>query len=601
MNDNDKVKLLIDGMQVEVPADFTIRQAAENVGIDIPVLCWHNDLREEGNCRVCLVEVEGQPTYQPSCAYKVAEGMKVKVNTPELIKARRMVLELILSRHNMDCLNCERNTHCELQTLADKYGMRENRFENEPPQLPIDSSSVVIRDASKCINCGRCIRACNEVQTAYALDWAGRGYEKIASPTAGKPLAETTCINCGQCINVCPTGALMERDDTAQVWEWINDPEIHTVVQTAPAIRASVGEACGLPPGYLSTGKLAGVLKMLGFDRVMDTNFTADLTILEEGTEFLTRVTKALREGDKSVALPLITSCSPGWIKFMETFESDFIPNISTCKSPQQMFGALAKTYYPEKEKIDPAKVRVVSIMPCTAKKFECDRPEMKSSGYQDVDVVLTTRELARMIKLHGVNFDMVKETKWDDPMGVSTGAADIFANTGGVMEAALRTVYELVTGDPIPTLHFEPVRGFGLDEHGAITAKEAEIRIEKATKGYEFLVGVTVKVAVAHSTGAARRLLDSVRTGEKSYHFIEIMACPGGCIGGGGQPRPTSWKIKAERAAAIYQEDDNRELRKSHVNPGITQIYEEFLGKPNSHKAHELLHTHYQAQDSIR
>ncbi len=589
-----KVTITIDGIEMKVPADFTIHQAAKLAGIDIPVLCWHNDLHATGNCRVCVVEIEGNPLYQPSCATPVADGMKIKVNTPELLKARKMVLELMLSRHNMDCLNCERNTHCELQTLADKYGFRGNRFENEPHWLPIDSSGVVVRDASKCINCGRCIKACNEVQTAYALEWDGRGYEKIASTTAGKPLAETTCINCGQCINVCPTGALMERDDTAIVWEWINDPEIHVVVQTAPAIRASVGEACGLQPGYLSTGKLAGVLKHLGFDKVMDTNFTADLTILEEGTEFLTRVTKAVKDGDKKVALPLITSCSPGWIKFMETFYHDFIPNISTCKSPQQMFGALAKTYYAEKAKIDPAKIRVVSIMPCTAKKFECTRPEMCDSGYQDVDAVLTTRELARMIKLYGINFDMVKEDKFDDPMGISTGAADIFANTGGVMEAALRTVYELVTGDPIPTMHFEPVRG--LDG-----IKEAEIKIEKTAKGYEFLKGVTVKVAVAHSTGMARKLLEAVRKGEKSYHFIEIMGCPGGCVGGGGQPRPTSWKIKAERAAAIYKEDDQRELRKSHVNPGIKQIYEEFLGKPNSHKAHELLHTHYHARDSIR
>ena len=590
----DKVKLTIDGMQAEVPSDYTIMMAAKTVGIDIPALCWHNDLREEGSCRICIVEVEGQPTWQPSCAYRVGEGMKVKVNTPELIKARKMVLELMLSRHNMDCLNCERDTHCELQAVADRYGMRENRFENEPEWRLPDTSGILVRDTSKCINCGRCIRACNEVQTAYALEWDGRGYGKIASTTANKPLAETTCISCGQCINVCPTGALIERDDTGVVWGWINDPEIHTVVQTAPAIRASVGEACGLEAGYLSTGKLAGVLRMLGFDRVMDTNFTADLTILEEGTEFLTRVTKAVKDGDKTVALPLITSCSPGWIKFMETFESDFIPNISSCKSPQQMFGALAKTYYAEKAKIDPAKIRVVSVMPCTAKKFECARPEMCDSGHRDVDAVLTTRELGRMIKLHGINFGMVRESKWDDPMGLSTGAADIFANTGGVMEAALRTVYELVTGDPIPTMTFTPVRGLeGI--------KEAEIKIEKTAKGYEFLKGVTVKVAVAHSTGMARKLFDAMRKGEKSFHFVEIMGCPGGCIGGGGQPRPTSWKIKAERAAAIYKEDEQRELRKSHVNPGIAQIYKEFLGEPNSHKAHELLHTHYVARDSVR
>ncbi len=590
----EKVSVIIEGKQISVPSDASILEAAKAAGFDIPVLCWHNDLHASGNCRICVVEVEGQPLFQPSCACKVSEGMKVKINTPELHKARRMVLELMLSRHNVDCLNCERNTHCELQTLADKYGMRDSRFPNEPHHAAIDNSGVVIRDTSKCINCGRCIRACNDVQTAYALEWDKRGYEKIASTTANKPLAETTCINCGQCINVCPTGALTERDDTGKVWNWLNDPSIHTVVQTAPAIRASVGEACGLQPGYLSTGKLAGALRMLGFDKVMDTNFTADLTILEEGTEFLTRVTKAVKDGDKSIALPLITSCSPGWIKFMETFESDFIPNISSCKSPQQMFGALAKTFYAEKAKIDPAKIRVVSIMPCTAKKYECDRPEMCDSGHKDVDAVLTTRELARMIKLCGINFSTIEETKWDDPMGVSTGAADIFANTGGVMEAALRTVYELVTGDPIPTMTFTPVRGLeGI--------KEAAVTIEKTAPGYEFLKGVTVKVAVAHSTGMARKLFDAMRKGEKSFHFVEIMGCPGGCVGGGGQPRPTSWKIKAERAAAIYKEDENREMRKSHVNPAVTAIYKEFLGKPNSHKAHELLHTHYVKRDNVR
>lgn len=598
----ERVNVHIDGVQVNVPADFTILQAAKMAGIDIPVLCYHPDLREAGNCRICVVEIEGQPLFQPSCAYKVADGMKVKTSSPEIIKSRKMVLELMLSRHNVDCLNCERNTHCELQAAADKLGMRDNRFPNEPSHNPIDRSGVVVRDASKCINCGRCIRACNEVQTAYALEWNARGYEKIASTTENKPLADTTCINCGQCINVCPTGALVERDDTAKVWEWLNDPEIHTVVQTAPAIRASVGEACGLTAGYLSTGKLAGALKMLGFSKVMDTNFTADLTILEEGTEFLTRVTKAVRDGDTSIALPLITSCSPGWIKFMETFYSDFIPNISSCKSPQQMFGALAKTYYAEKAKIDPAKIRVVSIMPCTAKKYECDRPEMCDSGHKDVDVVLTTRELGRMIKRNGINFDTVQEAKWDDPMGISTGAADIFANTGGVMEAALRTVYELVTGDALPALlNFTPVRGFGLEADGSITAKEAAVTIEKTAPGYEFLKGVTVKIAIAHSTGAARKLFDAIRKGEKSFHFIEIMGCPGGCVGGGGQPRPTSWKIKTERAASIYKEDEQRELRKSHLSPAVDQIYKEFLGKPNSHKAHDLLHTHYVKRESIK
>jgi len=590
----DKITLNVDNIEVKVPSDFTVLQAAKLAGVSIPSLCHHPDLRNTGNCRICVVDVAGQRVHQPACSFKVWEGMEVKTNTPELIKSRKMILELMLSRHNVDCLNCERNTNCELQDLADQYGMRENRFPNEANMLPIDDSGVVMRDVSKCINCGRCIRSCNEVQTAYALEWSNRGYEKIASTTADKPLADTTCINCGQCINVCPTGALTERDDTAKVWEWINDPEIHTVVQTAPAIRASVGEGCGYDPGYLSTGKLAASLKRIGFDKVMDTNFTADLTILEEGTEALGRFTAALRDGKADVALPIVTSCSPGWIKFMESFYPEFIPNISSCKSPQQMFGALAKTFYAEKATIDPSKIKVVSIMPCTAKKYECDRPEMYDSGFKDVDVVLTTRELARMIKLAGINFDALSDDSFDDPMGISTGAADIFANTGGVMEAALRTVYEIVTGDEIPTMHFEPVRG--LDG-----IKEANITIEKTAPGYEFLSGVTVKVAVAHSTSKARKLFDAMKSGEKAYHFVEIMGCPGGCIGGGGQPRPTSWEIKAKRAAAIYDEDDHREMRKSHVNPGVKMIYEEFLGEPNSHKAHELLHTHYTKRTSIK
>ncbi len=591
---SERVNVTIDNIEVSVPTDFTVLQAARMADIEIPTLCHHPDLRDTGNCRMCIVKVEGQRVFQPACAFKVYDGMKVTSNNNDIIKSRKLILEMILARHNVDCLNCERNTNCELQDLAEQYGMRDNRFPNEASELPIDNSSVIVRDASKCVNCGRCIRACNEVQTAYALEWDGRGYEKIASTTANKPLEETTCINCGQCIMVCPTGALMERDDTSIVWDWIADPEIHTVVQAAPAIRASIGEACGYDPGYLSTGKLVSALRRVGFNKVMDTNFTADLTILEEGTEALTRFTKALRDGDKDVALPIITSCSPGWIKFVETFYPEYLPNISTCKSPQQMFGALVKTYYAEKEKIDPKKIRSISIMPCTAKKFECDRSEMTSSGYKDVDIVLTTRELARMIKLGGIKFDALKEDKWDDPMGLSTGAADLFANTGGVMEAALRTVYEIVTGTPIPTLNFEPVRGL-------TGIKEASITFENTVDEYSFLKGATVNVAVAHSTGNARKLMDSIKSGEKSYHFVEMMACPGGCIGGGGQPRPVSWEIRKRRADAIYKEDEHRELRKSHENPTITRIYEEFLGAPNSHKSHELLHTHYVKRDSIK
>ncbi|MFO7735789.1 MAG: [FeFe] hydrogenase, group A, partial [bacterium] len=385
-----------------------------------------------------------------------------------------------------------------------------------------------------------------------------------------------------------------EQDDIEKAWSYIEDPEIHTVVQTAPAIRAAIGEACGLDAGYLSSGKMFGAIKALGFDKAMDTNFTADLTIIEEGHEFLGRLTKALKEKEEGISFPMITSCSPGWIKFMETFYPDFIPNISTCKSPQQMFGPIAKTYYAEQAGIDPEKMRVISIMPCTAKKYECDRPEMNASGYKDVDIVLTTREFGRMIKETGLDFDHIEEVVPESPLGESTGAADIFANTGGVMEAALRTVYEVVTGTPIPTLNFTPVRGLeGI--------KEAEVTFETCVDDFKFLEGVTAKVAVAHTTGNARKVLDAVKSGEKTYHFIEIMACPGGCIGGGGQPKPVSWEIKMERAKAIYKEDEGKKIRKSHENPSITKIYEDFLGKPNSHKAHELLHTKYTNRSHLK
>ena len=590
---SDKVKVIIDGIEIEVPADFTVLQAAQLAGIDIPTLCYHPDLRNSGNCRVCIVEIEGMPLFQPSCAFKVYSNMKVKTNTAELRKARKMIVELIASRHHTDCLRCDSNLNCELQKLQDKMNLKEIRFEIQPDfEHPMDNSNIVQRDPSKCVNCGRCIRMCNEIQTVNALEWAGRGYHKMAMTTMEKPLAETACISCGQCINVCPVGALTERDDTELAWSFIDDPEVHTVVQTAPAIRAGLGEACGLEQGHLSAGKMFAAIKKVGFDKAMDTDFTADLTILEEGTEFLTRVTRAVKEGATDVAFPMFTSCSPGWINFIETFYPELLPNLSTCKSPQQMFGALAKTYYAEKAGIDPSKIKVISMMPCTAKKQECARPEMNASGYTDVDVVLTTREFAKMIKTANIDFDKLAEIKPDDPMGISTGAADIFANTGGVMEAALRTVYELVTGDAL-TLNFTPVRGLkGI--------KEADVTITKTAPGYEFLNGVTVKVAVASSTGLARKLLDSVKAGDKTYHFVEVMCCPGGCIGGGGQAKPTSWEIKAKRAAAIYREDESRELRKSHDSPAVAQIYKEFLGKPNSHKAHHLLHTHYHSKSHL-
>ncbi len=570
-----KVNVTIDGNKYEVPGDITVLEACKQAGIDIPVLCYHPDLRAVGSCRICVVEVEGQRVYQPSCAYPVNDGMVINTNTKEVREARKAALELILSRHPQDCLKCERNTSCELQALAADFGMTDVYYSNVLPAFKTEAESgVIVREHEKCINCGRCVRACQEVQTVNALEYYKRGYEKIVLPTGGKKLHETTCTYCGQCINVCPTGALHENDETGKVWEWIEDPNLHVVIQTAPAIRVSIGEAMGLEPGYLSTEKMVGAIRKLGFDKVFDTDFTADLTIMEEGHEFLHR----LKNGG---TLPMVTSCSPGWIKFMETFYSDMIPNISTCKSPQQMFGALAKTYYPEKAGLDASKIKVVSIMPCTAKKYECNRPEMKSSGYQDVDVVLTTRELAKMMKVAGIDFEEIQTSKFDDPFGITTGAAAIFGSSGGVMEAALRTVYEVVTGETLPSVDFEGVRG--LDG-----VKEATVRVGE----------LDVNVAIANGLSNARKVLDKVKSGEANYHFIEIMCCPGGCIGGGGQPRPTSPEKRKARMEAIYCEDANMTLRKSHESPAVDTLYKEFLKEPLGEKSHHLLHTHYTKRD---
>ncbi len=570
------VNVTIDGKQYNVPEGATVLEACKQAGIDIPVLCYHPDLTPVGSCRLCVVDIEGQRTFQPSCAYPVYDGMVVRTNTKEVREARKMALELILSRHPQECLTCERNNSCELQKLAADFNMTEIYFPNQLPAMQTEQESkVIVREHEKCINCGRCLRACQEVQTVNALEYMNRGYEKLPLPTGGRKLHETTCTYCGQCVNVCPTGALHEYDESDQVWEWIEDPDIHVVVQTAPAIRVSIGEEMGLDPGYLSTEKLVGGLRKLGFDKVFDTDFTADLTIIEEGHELLHRV----KNGG---TLPMITSCSPGWIKFMETFYSDLIPHVSSCKSPQQMFGALAKTFYPQKAGIDPAKVRCVSIMPCTAKKYECRRPEMNDSGYQDVDVVLTTRELGKMMKSVGIDFEEIAPDNYDAPLGLSTGAAAIFGATGGVMEAALRTVYEVVTGEELADIDLKMVRGME-------GVKEATVPVGD----------LNVKVAVTNGLSNARKVLDKIRAGEADYHFIEIMCCPSGCVGGGGQPRPTSPEKRQARMDAIYCEDCNMEIRKSHKNPAITAIYEEFLKEPLGERSHHLLHTKYKAQDS--
>ncbi len=568
------VTLTIDGRQVTVPAGTSVLEAATQAGVKIPTLCYLEGLNEIGSCRLCVVEIEGAKTLAASCVTPAAQGMVVHSNTRQVREARRAVLELIISNHPFDCLTCVRSGSCELQALAESLGIREIRFAGAKAHHAVDNSTPsIVRDPDKCILCRRCVAVCEQVQGVSAINVSGRGFNSVVSPAGQLPLGDAACTLCGQCILVCPTGALSEVDSTRKVWEALGDAKKHVVVQTAPAIRVALGEEFGLAPGSIVTGQLVAGLRALGFDRVFDTNFTADLTILEEGNELLQRLTTG-------GTLPMITSCSPGWIKFIEHFYPDMLGNLSTCKSPQQMFGALAKTYYAERAGVDPADMFVVSIMPCTAKKFECERPEMRSSGYQDVDAVLTTRELARMLREAGIDPTALEPEDYDAPLGIGTGAAVIFGATGGVMEAALRTVYEVVMKQDLPSLDFREVRGFeGI--------KEAEV----------VLGDTTVRVAVAHTLGNARKLLERVRSGEAFYHFIEIMACPGGCIGGGGQPIGTNTERRLERIDAIYQADRDLPLRKSHDNPEVKQLYEEFLGEPLGHKSHELLHTQYTAR----
>ncbi len=578
----EMVNLTIDGQEVQVPKGSTVLEAAQKAGIDIPTLCHLKDINKIGACRVCVVEIEKARGLQPSCTYPVTEGMVVRTNTAMVRESRKAVVELILSNHPMECLTCSRSTDCELQALAKKLGIKEIRFQGENSNFPMDTSNpAIVRDPNKCILCRRCVAVCNEVQGVGALGLNERGFNSIVAPAFQHPLSEVNCVYCGQCVNVCPVGALKEKDEMQKVWDAINDPEKHVVLQTAPAVRAALGEEFGLPIGTIVTKKMVAAIRRLGIDKIFDTDFTADLTIMEEGNEFLDR----LQNGGK---LPLMTSCSPGWVKYCEQHYPEFLDNLSTAKSPQQMFGALAKTYYPEKCGIDAAKIFSVSVMPCTAKKYERQRPEMMDSGFVDVDAVLTTRELAAMIKEAGLDFNSLPEEDYDLPMGISTGAGLIFGVTGGVMEAALRTVYEVVTGKTLEKLEFVEVRGLeGI--------KEATVDVPP--------VG-TVKVAVAHGLGNAKKLLERIKAGEAEYHFVEIMACPGGCIGGGGQPRVTGpERMSLEdnyldlRAQAVYNEDKSMKMRKSHENPAIKTLYEEYLVKPLGEKSHHLLHTHYQAK----
>jgi iron-only hydrogenase group A len=582
------INVTINSRKLGVPDGSTILAAARQAGVSVPTLCNMEHREAIGACRVCLVEVEGARTLAAACSTPAAEGMVVRTHSPRAREARRKVVELLLSEHDGYCPTCDRNRSCELRALADELGVERLPYAGEraAPHLD-DSTPALVRDNTKCVKCRRCVSVCAEVQGVGALFPQGRGFKTVIGPAFTRDLQGVACVQCGQCAAVCPVGAITEKSSLPAIWKAIEDPAKTVLVQTAPAIRAALGEEFGFPPGTRTTGKMAAALRRIGFDGVFDTNFAADLTILEEGTELLTRLKKALVDKEP-VALPMFTSCSPGWIKFAEYYFPEFLPNLSTCKSPQQMFGAVAKTYYAGKIGKAPADIVVVSVMPCTAKKFEAQRPEMASSGVRDVDYVMTTRELARMIREAGIDFASLPDEPMDAPLGLSSGAADIFANTGGVMEAALRTAYEIVTGRELPAdnLHVRAVAGLeGI--------KEAALTITGTKPDWSFLEGVEVKVAVSHGLGNARRLLNHIKNGAV-YHFVEVMTCPGGCIGGGGQPRFTDDSIRLKRIAAIYAEDEGKALRKSHENPDIQKLYAEFLKQPLGEKSHHLLHTHY-------
>ncbi len=580
----ETVKLTIDNKTIEVPKGTTINKAARNLGIEIPVLCYMrlDDLNIENKpagCRICVVEVEGRRNLAPSCATNCEEGMVVRTHTTRVLNARRTVMEFILSDHPKDCLVCAKSGNCELQAMAHHLGIREIPGEEiaEMSTYRKDTSPSIIRDLDKCIMCRRCEMMCNTVQTVGALSAVNRGFMATVAPAFEQNLEHSTCTYCGQCVAVCPTGALTEVDHTAEVLRALADPTKTVIVQTAPAVRAALGELFGMEPGTLVTGKMVTALRALGFDYIFDTDFAADLTIMEEGTEFLDRLQRHLN-GDKSAKLPIMTSCCPGWVNFFEEYFPDLMDIPSTAKSPAQMFGAVAKTYFADKIKIDRKDLVVVSIMPCLAKKYECQREEFSVNGNQDVDFSISTRELAAFIKLANIDLNNLEDSEFDTPLGESTGAGVIFGNTGGVIEAACRTAYELYTGKKLDRIDFTELRGLE--------------GVRSATIDFD---GLPLKIGVAHGLGNARKLLDEIKSGNSQFHAIEVMACPGGCIAGGGQPphHGNSDIIKA-RAAAIYREDKNKPLRKSHENPYIIKLYDEFLGKPNSEKAHHLLHTRY-------
>jgi len=583
------INVTINSQKVHVPKDTTILQAARTINVQIPTLCHMENREAIGACRVCLVEVEGAKTLLAACSTPVVEGMVIHTHSTQARMARRNVVELLLSEHDGNCQTCDRGSNCELRALSEEMGISRLPYEGSKIKSHIDDTTpALIRDSAKCIKCRRCVTVCNEIQGVGALHPQGRGFDTEIGPAFSRDLSEVACVQCGQCAAVCPVGAITEKSSIPAIWAAIENPDIHVVVETAPAIRAALGEEFGYAPGTRVTGKMVAALRRLGFNSVFDTNFSADLTIMEEGTELLTRLKTALVD-KKEVALPMFTSCSPGWINFAEFYFPQFLPNISTCKSPQQMFGAVAKSFYAQKIGVDPKKMIVVSVMPCTAKKFEAQRPEMNADGIQDVDYVLTTRELARMIKEAGLDFTSLPDEVMDAPLGLSTGAADIFANTGGVMEAALRTAYEIVTGRelPVENLHVAAITGLeGI--------KEASLVITDTVHDWNFLEGVELKVAVSHGLANTRRLLEYIKLHGCPYHFVEVMTCPGGCIGGGGQPRFTDDSVRLKRIAGIYAEDESKPLRKSHENPDIQKLYKDFLGVPLGEKSHHLLHTHY-------
>ncbi len=588
------LQITINDRLLDVEPGTTILEAAKLVGVRIPTLCNVEGHPPLGACRVCLVEVAGARTLMAACATPVAPDMKIDTRSPRVLAARRQTVELLLSEHEGNCQTCERGEDCELRRLASDVGIREVSFAGAKARPHLDRSTpALVRDNAKCIKCRRCVTVCNEIQGVGALFPQGRGFDTMIGPAFMHDLDGVACVQCGQCAAVCPVGAIVERSNIDNVWAALNDPDQTVVAQTAPAIRAALGECFGYPPGTRVTGKMVSALRQLGFDAVFDTNFAADLTIMEEGSELLQRLKTALKD-KQPAALPMFTSCSPGWVKFAEYFYPQFLPNISTCKSPQQMFGAVAKTFYAARIGKQGRDITVVSVMPCTAKKFEALRPEMKASGEQDVDWVLTTRELGEMIRQAGIEFDQLPEGRMDDPLGTSSGAADIFANTGGVMEAALRTAYELVTGRelPVANLHVKPIAGLE-------GVKEASVTIDNPKPEWDFLDRVQLRVAVAHGLGNARKLLERIRAGA-TYHFVEIMTCPGGCIGGGGQPRFTDDSVRLKRIEAIYAEDEGKPLRKSHDNPQIKELYQAFLKEPLGHRSHELLHTSYQPREQF-